>query len=155
MGLWKRFRAPRITTVIGEGTRIEGDVIFSGGLHLDGRIRGNLGADDERAVLVVSEMGQVEGDVRVPTVILNGKVIGDLFSSANVELAEHARVTGTLHYTLLEMAVGAEVNGQLVYSGEGQSPADSVQGRLPPAAGDRGEERDGGERPAPPASEVD
>lgn len=120
MGRWKRFRAPKITTVIGEGTCIEGDVSFSGGLHLDGRVRGNLSANDgdERAVLVLSGLGLVEGDVRVPNIILNGKVIGDVFSTEQVELASNARVTGTLHYKLLEMAMGAEVNGQLVYSAD-------------------------------------
>lgn len=124
MGRWRRFRAPRITTLIGKDSCIEGDVSFSGGLHLDGRIKGNLSADDgdEQALLVLSEQGLVEGDVRVPNIILNGKVIGDVFSSERVELAADARVIGTLHYKLLEMAMGAEVNGQLVCS-EDQEPS--------------------------------
>jgi cytoskeletal protein CcmA (bactofilin family) len=140
MGRWKRFRAPKIATVIGKGTCIEGDLSFSGGLHLDGRVKGNLSADDgdERAVLVVSDMGLVEGDVRVPNVILNGKVIGDLFSSERVELASNARVTGTLHYKLMEMAIGAEVNGQLVYSESKEPRMLDYQGGEdgPPEGGD-------------------
>ena len=93
--------------------------MFSGGLHLDGTIRGNVVADqDDSSALILSEQGMVEGDVRVPNVILNGKVKGDVIASQRVELVANARVTGTLYYKLLEMAMGAEVNGQLI-SGEG------------------------------------
>lgn len=113
----KRFRAPKVSTVIGQGTIIKGDVTFDGGLHLDGVIQGNaLGNPDSRATLTVSEMGSVEGDVRVENLILNGTVVGDVHVSERVELATNARVTGTVYYRLLEMAMGAEVNGKLVHT---------------------------------------
>lgn len=115
----KRFKAPRVSTVVGQGTEITGDVGFSGGLHLDGKIRGNvLGDTESGSTLTVSEQGTVEGDVRVENLILNGAVIGDVYANARVELASNARVTGTVYYRLLEMAMGAEVNGQLVHSEE-------------------------------------
>ena len=119
MGRLKRFKAPKINTVIGNETRIEGDLKFTGGLHVDGIIHGNVMASGEgKAALILSEQGVVEGDVRVPNIVLNGKVVGDVYSSERVELASNARVTGTLYYKLLEMAMGAEVNGQLVSSEE-------------------------------------
>ncbi len=119
----KKFKAPKITTVIGSGTTIEGDVVFSGGLHVDGTIHGNvLAGEEERAALILSEQGTIEGDVKVPNIILNGTVAGDVFASERVELISNARVTGTLYYKLLEMAMGAEVNGQLVYSEQANSP---------------------------------
>ena len=115
--IMKRFRAPRITTVIGKETRIVGDLHFTGGLHVDGTIRGDVVASvDDVATLTVSEEGAIEGEVRVATVLLNGSVTGDIYGSQRVELAEKARVTGTVYYHLLEMAMGAEVNGQLVHS---------------------------------------
>ena len=119
MGRLRRFKAPKINTVIGNETRIEGDLKFAGGLHVDGVIRGNVIANGEgSATLILSEQGMVEGNVRVPNVVLNGKVVGDVYSSERVELAANAKVTGTLYYKLLEMAMGAEVNGQLISSEE-------------------------------------
>ncbi len=110
----KKFKASKIATVIGHGTEIKGDISFSGGLHLDGVIKGNLTTNqDDSATLTVSEDGSIEGDVRVPNVVLNGAVVGDVYACGRVELAARARVTGTVYYNLLEMAMGAEVNGQL------------------------------------------
>jgi len=119
IGRLRRFKVPKINTVIGNETRIEGNLKFSGGLHVDGVIRGNVIANGEgNAALILSEQGVVEGDVKVPNVVLNGKVIGDVHSSERVELAVNAKVTGNLYYRMLEMAMGAEVNGQLISSEE-------------------------------------
>lgn len=118
----KRFKPPKVSTVIGQGTVITGDVEFAAGLHLDGEIKGNVnGAVDTHATLTISEQGKVEGDVRVENLILNGIVVGDVYASERAELAANARVTGTVYYRLLEMAMGAEVNGKLVHS-EDQEP---------------------------------
>ncbi len=119
MARGKRFKAPKVSTVIGHGTVITGDVEFSGGLHLDGAVKGNVSGDTESgSTLTVSEQGAVEGDVRVENLILNGTVIGDVYANERVELAANARVSGTVYYRLLEMAMGAEVNGKLVHSEE-------------------------------------
>ena len=118
----KRFKAPKVSTVVGGGTEITGDVCFSGGLHLDGKIVGNVnGESDSASTVTVSEQGVIEGDVRVDSLILNGSVIGDVYANERVELASEARVTGTVYYRLLEMAMGAEVNGQLVHSEDQES----------------------------------
>jgi len=117
MARGRRFKAPKVSTVIGQGTTITGDVSFSGGLHLDGTVKGRVtGEAETRSTLTVSEQGAVEGDVRVDNLILNGAVVGDVYASERVELATNARVSGTVYYRLLEMAMGAEVNGQLVHS---------------------------------------
>ena len=119
MGRLKRFKAPKIATVIGNGTAVKGDLQFSGGLHVDGSVHGSVIAEqDDRSTLILSEQGLIEGDVRVPNIILNGKVVGDVYASQRVELAYNARVVGTLYYKALEMAMGAEVNGQLVFTEE-------------------------------------
>ena len=84
----------KVDTIIGQQTRIVGDVHFSGGLHVDGRIKGNIiAADGSASVLTVSEHGEIEGNVRVPTVILNGTVTGDVHSEERIELAARAKVT--------------------------------------------------------------
>jgi cytoskeletal protein CcmA (bactofilin family) len=111
-----------IDTVIGAHTRVEGDVNFSGGLHVDGVVRGNIVAEKgSDAVLTVSEHGRIEGDVRVPNLVLNGAVEGDVHVGERVELASHAKVKGNLFYKLIEMAMGAEVNGNLVHHNDSRS----------------------------------
>ena len=107
---------------IGRDHRSElvGDIKFSGGLHVEGLVRGNVFAeDDEKGVLTVSDGGTIEGEVRVPNIVLNGTVIGDVYAVDHVELAANARVTGNVYYHLLEMTMGAEVNGSLVHVNEG------------------------------------
>lgn len=118
-GKRRKRRAARIDTLVGQHSRVLGDVHFSGGLHVDGSIKGNVYADqDDKAQLSLSDNGRVEGEVRVPYVVLNGVVQGDVYSSEHVELAANARVTGNVYYNVIEMAVGAEVNGKLVHDSE-------------------------------------
>lgn len=115
-GRSKKRKTNRIDTLIGQQTEVLGDVMFSGGLHVDGTIKGNVIADnDGSSVLSLSDRGTIEGEVRVPYVILNGVVVGDVHGSEHVELASNARVTGNVYYNLIEMAIGAEVNGKLVH----------------------------------------
>ncbi len=105
-----------VDTLIGRQTELAGDIRFSGGLHVDGTIKGKvLASGDKAAVLSVSESGVIEGDVRVPVIVLNGAVVGDVYASERISLSVKARVTGNVYYKVLEMASGAKVNGQLVH----------------------------------------
>ena len=123
LGKAKKRKTKRIDTLVGQHTEIQGDIRFTGGLHVDGTIKGNVIAEnDGRSMVSLSECGTIEGEVSVPYVIINGVVIGDVHGSEHVELASKARVTGNVYYNLIEMAIGAEVNGKLVHSLE---PAES------------------------------
>lgn len=133
----KRGRDPVIHTLVGEGTRIEGDLHFEGGCHIDGVVHGSVVAADDGAFLSISEDGRVEGSVRVPRVALNGRVQGDVHASERVELGATAQVFGNLHYQLIEMAAGAEVNGQLIHEGAkpvAEKPSTGKSARPLPAA---------------------
>jgi len=117
LGKGRKQKTTRIDTLIGQHTEVTGDVRFTGGLHVDGTIKGNVIAEnDDRAMLSLSEQGTIEGEVNVPYVILNGVVQGDVHGSEHVELSSKARITGNVYYHLIEMAIGAEVNGKLVHS---------------------------------------
>ena len=106
----------RIATLVGAGSTLRGDLAFSGGLHIEGRIVGNVHAEENAdAMLTLSEQGVIEGEVRVSTMVLNGTVNGDVHASGRIELASRARVNGDVYYNLIEMAMGAEVNGKLVH----------------------------------------
>ncbi|HEC29097.1 MAG TPA: polymer-forming cytoskeletal family protein [Gammaproteobacteria bacterium] len=122
-GKKKKYQLSNIDTLIGQNTEVVGDVTFSQGLHVDGVIKGNVEAPaGSDAFLTLSDHGRVEGDVRVPNIILNGEVQGDVYASGRIELANKARIKGTVYYNLLEMAMGAEVNGSLVHQDEQQRP---------------------------------
>ncbi|MFW5451497.1 MAG: polymer-forming cytoskeletal protein [Methylophagaceae bacterium] len=108
-------KSTRIDTLIGQYTHIKGDVSFSGGLRVDGSIAGNISAaGDNDSVLTLSEQGSIEGEIKVPHLIINGSISGNVYATEHVELAPQAKVQGNVYYHLLEMAMGAEVNGQLI-----------------------------------------
>jgi cytoskeletal protein CcmA (bactofilin family) len=112
----------RIDCLIGAGTVIEGHVVFSGGLRVDGHVKGNITAEDGKpGTLVLSENGRVEGEIRVPHIVINGAVIGPVRSTEYVELQGKANVTGVVHYNAIEMQLGAIVQGALVHKTDAKS----------------------------------
>jgi cytoskeletal protein CcmA (bactofilin family) len=121
--LGKKKRTTKIDSLIGQNTEIHGDVIFTGGLVVDGKVKGNVIAGEKGSVLTVSDEGQIEGEVKVPNVSLNGTVVGDVHANERIELLARARVSGNVFYNLIEMAIGAEVNGKLVHRNENEKPA--------------------------------
>jgi cytoskeletal protein CcmA (bactofilin family) len=112
----------KIDTLIGVGTCIVGDVTFSGGLRVDGEIHGNVTADPSApSTLTISEHATVEGTVSVSHVVINGVVIGPISAREFCELQSHARVTGDIEYSAIEIHLGAVVQGRLVHQGQGKS----------------------------------
>jgi len=106
----------RIDTLIGEHTQLKGDLSFAGGLRIDGSIIGNINAaNSNNALLTLSSKGNVEGDIKVPNLIIDGTISGNVFASEHIELASNAKISGNVYYNLLEMAMGAEVNGQMIH----------------------------------------
>ncbi|MCG8324142.1 MAG: polymer-forming cytoskeletal protein [Thiotrichales bacterium] len=121
--IWGKKRQPRnssVKTLISRQTEIQGDVKFSDGMYIEGTIKGNVIAEDDNSLLILNENGTIEGEVKVPFVKLNGVVIGDVYVSQHVELMSKSRITGNVYYNLIEMAIGAEVNGKLVHSQEAE-----------------------------------
>ncbi len=134
----KQNKQPKIQTLIGAKTRINGDVVFSGGLHLDGQINGNVKADAAAAgtVLLVSEQGCIEGSVDVPNIVLNGIVKGDIAAAVRVELGPKARVLGNVNYEIIETAIGAQITGKLIH--KQQDPGVGGQAGVASAGGTNG-----------------
>lgn len=116
-------------TLISRQTEIVGDLRFSGELIVEGRIRGNVLADDESgAILRLADGGVVEGEVWVPSAVINGLVEGDLHCSRHLELAAKAVVMGNVFYNLIEMVMGSEINGNLMHIGRAQQEAKRLSG---------------------------
>jgi len=108
-----------IDTLIGVNTDMKGDITFTGGLRIDGKVKGNITADtDDNSTLVLSENATVTGDVSVPHMIVNGKIKGNVRSVERLELQAKAEIIGDVTYKVLEIAAGAQVAGNLTRSSE-------------------------------------
>ena len=122
-------------TLVAPSAEIRGDIIFSGGLHVQGRIEGNISVGTDGGRLVVGDSGAVKGEIRVPDIVINGRVEGDVHATGKLELAEKAVIEGNVYYNLIEMVVGAQVNGKLVRQGEPKHlPAPGKKAEPAPAA---------------------
>ena len=102
------------TTLIAKQATVTGDIQFSSNLDIEGRVVGAISVEPgKEAMLHVVEGGSVEGEIRVPSAVINGKVTGDIHVTGRLVLAEKAEVDGDVYYNLIEMAVGCKVNGGL------------------------------------------
>ena len=115
----------RIDSLIGAGTRIEGNVTFAGGLRVDGQIVGNVTAVSEQAsTLVVSEQARIEGEIRVSHLVVNGTINGPVYAAEFLELQAKSRVVGDVQYSRIEMHLGAMVEGRLVHGSSAAKPVE-------------------------------
>lgn len=106
-----------VETLVGPHAVIRGDIGFSGGLYVEGSIHGKVLAEDgSAAVITIAESGHVEGEVRAPVVVINGRMTGDVHATERIELAANARVNGNIHYKVVEMAAGAMITGRLIHA---------------------------------------
>ncbi|WPC04652.1 bactofilin family protein [Pseudomonas sp. MBLB4123] len=108
------------TSLIATGAELCGDLRFQGAVQIDGRMNGNVQTGD--GMVRVSVEGQVEGEIRAPHIVIDGEVIGDVHASEHLELGARARVRGNLYYGLMEMAMGAQIEGRLCHLKDGQRP---------------------------------
>ena len=127
------------TTLVAAGTTVCGNITFAGNVEIEGRVEGDIESiDTEHGVVTVLADGVVEGRIRAPDVIINGKVEGDVISDSHVALAARAMVTGNVFYHLIEMVKGAQVNGKLLYHGDSDSKVQSLQKGEEPEQSDTG-----------------
>ena len=124
-----------IDTLIASDVTIEGDLHFRGGVQVDGTVHGNIIAEpgSEGALVRVTRSGRVCGDIEGPNVVINGRIEGNVKSYQHLELAQQAIIFGSVHYNLIEMVVGAEVNGNLYHITEEGVPVQQDLERTEPA----------------------
>ncbi|MHA6495479.1 bactofilin family protein [Pseudomonas borbori] len=108
------------TSLIAAGAELSGNLRFQGAVQVDGRVSGNLLTTD--GMVRVSVQGQVEGEIRAPHIVVDGEVIGDVYAGEHLELGSRARVRGNLYYALMEMAMGAQIEGRLCHLKDEQRP---------------------------------
>ncbi len=112
--MFNKKKQPPIRSLIAQGSRIDGDLIFSDGLRIDGAVNGTVTANAAQAsILVISETARLTGEIRADHVIINGTVLGPVYAAVMLELQPKARIDGDVHYKALEMHHGAIIAGQL------------------------------------------
>lgn len=112
-------KAGAADTLISKETKISGNINFTGVLYVDGHVNGNITADEvENSLLTIGQNGHVVGEINVPHIMIFGRVEGDVYATEHVELMSSARIEGNVYYKLIEMAMGAEVNGQMLHREE-------------------------------------
>ena len=114
-------KAGAADTLICKQTKITGDITFTGVLYIDGYVKGDVTAEElENSLLTIGTNGYVEGLINVPHIMILGRVKGDVHALEHVELMAESRIEGNVYYKLIEMAMGAEVNGQMLHTVEKQ-----------------------------------
>ncbi len=106
------FGSTRVS-LIAENLDIEGRLVFSGELIVNGVVRGDLVGKDARSKIQIGPSGQVVGDIKVPTVLISGRVDGEVYASEHVSLQATARVTGNIYYAAMDMAKGCQFTGSI------------------------------------------
>lgn len=108
-----------IDTLIGAVVELKGDIVFSGGLRIDGRVQGNITAKNAPgSLLILGEYAEVHGNINVPYMIINGKIRGNVQCEARIELQAHAEIIGDVHYGTIAIAHGAAISGMLVHQSQ-------------------------------------
>ena len=102
------------STLIEVGTLIKGEIIFENELFIMGEVEGDLNSDSDLAKLIVSKTGKVQGEIRVPNVVINGTIVGNVRASENLEISGTAKIFGDLHYSTIEIKGGSLITGRLV-----------------------------------------
>ena len=102
------------STLIEVGTLIKGEIIFDNELFVMGEVEGDLNSDSDLAKLIVSKTGKVQGEIRVPNVVVNGTIVGNVRASENLEITGTARIFGDLHYSTIKIQGGSLITGRLV-----------------------------------------
>lgn len=124
--MFNRKNKSTIDSLIGLATNIDGNLYFKGGLRIDGSVRGNVIAEEDNgSMLIISEHAVISGEVRAAHVVVDGSIIGPVFSSELLELLPKARISGDVHYKALEMNSGATVTGLLTHTPDGM-PSETI-----------------------------
>lgn len=109
------------TTLISSDTSISGNISFTGAVHIEGRVKGDISAD--QGLLTIAHSGSVEGDIRAQRVVIDGHVRGNVVAEEHLELASRAVINGNVYYNVIEMTRGSQVNGSLEHHPNGFADA--------------------------------
>jgi cytoskeletal protein CcmA (bactofilin family) len=112
----KKRKFVAITTLIDKDIVISGDTSYTGGIRIDGKIKGNLKVHgDEGSLLIMGYGSTITGDVEVEKAIINGEINGNVKCNDYLELNTNAIVNGSIEYDIIEVQEGAKITGDLKF----------------------------------------
>ena len=111
----KNSKIDKIDTLIGNSAEIEGNIIFSGGLRIDGKVNGSVYGKEDSSTLIVSENASINGEIKVASAFIDGSVVGSVFASDYLELKSKANIMGDVNYASMEIHLGAIISGNLIH----------------------------------------
>ena len=112
----KNSKNDKIDTLIGNPAEIEGNIIFSGGLRIDGKVNGSVYGKQDSSTLIISENASVNGEINVTSAYIDGSVVGSVFASDYLELKSKANIMGDVNYASMEIHLGAVISGNLIHN---------------------------------------
>jgi len=112
----KNSKNDKIDTLIGNSAEIEGNIVFSGGLRIDGKVNGSVYGKQDSSTLIISENASVNGEINVTSAYIDGSVVGSVFASDYLELKSKANIMGDVNYASMEIHLGAIISGNLIHN---------------------------------------
>ena len=112
----KNSKNDKIDTLIGTSAEIEGNIVFSGGLRIDGKVNGSVYGKQDSSTLIISENASVNGEINVTSAYIDGSVVGSVFASDYLELKSKANIMGDVNYASMEIHLGAIISGNLIHN---------------------------------------
>ncbi|MFA5976017.1 MAG: polymer-forming cytoskeletal protein [Elusimicrobiota bacterium] len=103
-----------LETIIGAESSLQGTIRSKGSVRIDGKIEGGVSAEG----VIIGEAGEVQGDVSARTVVVGGKVTGNIHATESLELLTKSQVFGDLHAPQLLIAEGAIFEGSCLMASE-------------------------------------
>lgn len=97
-----------VSTLLGMGSEFSGKLNFDGALRIDGRFSGEIHSE---GVLVIGPKAQIEAEIAVGSLLVQGRVTGNITASESIELHAPSRVDGKLVCPQLYVEKGVILNG--------------------------------------------
>jgi cytoskeletal protein CcmA (bactofilin family) len=96
---------------IGPSIRIKGEIVAREPFLISGHVDGTIDVDGH--TLTVAEGATVAATVTADTVIIQGKVKGELSATTKIIVRESASVEGAISAPAISIAEGATINGKV------------------------------------------
>ena len=103
-----RNRKVELSTIIGKGSKIKGDLFVDGGVRIDGEVEGKV---ESTGFVTIGVSGVANADIKSDECLVSGKVVGNITVSDGLELDSTANLSGNIIAKVIKIHTGAIFNG--------------------------------------------
>jgi cytoskeletal protein CcmA (bactofilin family) len=101
-------RSGELNTIIGKGSKVQGNISVQNSLRIDGTITGNIQSTD---TVIVGKEGRVKGEIKAKDILISGTVQGQILAENKVYLEAKAIIEGDMKASRLVVDEGATFDG--------------------------------------------